>query len=97
MFSFLFTREISDKLGQPVNCVSMSNDDNCILAGCLDSTLRLLDRYVSNIMGKVTMDLFPASFIVLSCDRSTGEMLQEYKGHTNKVSLQMSKSDFSAS
>lgn len=46
MLSFLFTRETSDSLGQPVNCISMSNDGNCILAGCLDSTLRLLDRYV---------------------------------------------------
>ena len=37
-------REISDNLGHPVNCISMSNDGNCILASCLDSTLRLLDR-----------------------------------------------------
>ncbi|KAG5136648.1 hypothetical protein JHK82_021379 [Glycine max] len=58
-FDIRIGRETSDNLGQPVNCVSMSNDGNCILAGCLDSTLRLLDR-------------------------STGELLQEYKGHTNK-------------
>jgi len=58
MFSFLLTREISDNLGQPVNCVSMSNDGNCILAGCLDSTLRLLDRYVCDILGKVTIGLY---------------------------------------
>ncbi|KAL6558919.1 hypothetical protein OROMI_019269 [Orobanche minor] len=51
--------EISDNLGQPVNCISLSNDGNCVLASCLDSTLRLLDR-------------------------SSGEMLQEYKGHTCK-------------
>lgn len=56
MFSFLFTREISDNLGQPVNCVSMSNDGNCFLAGCLDSTLRLLDRCVCNVLGKVTTE-----------------------------------------
>lgn len=37
-------REISDDLGQPVNCISLSNDGNCVLASCLDSTLRLLDR-----------------------------------------------------
>lgn len=54
-------REISDSLGQPVNCISLSNDGNCILASCLDSTLRLMDR-------------------------STGELLQEYKGHTCKSS-----------
>ncbi|KAK4411595.1 WD repeat domain-containing protein 83 [Sesamum angolense] len=55
-------REISDDLGQPVNCISLSNDGNCVLASCLDSTLRLLDR-------------------------STGELLQEYKGHTCKLML----------
>ncbi|GMN33353.1 hypothetical protein TIFTF001_004107 [Ficus carica] len=58
-FDIRIGREISDDLGQPVNCISMSNDGNCILASCLDSTLRLLDR-------------------------STGELLQEYKGHTCK-------------
>lgn len=42
------SREISDNLGQPVNCISLSNDSNCILASCLDSTLRLLDRYTSS-------------------------------------------------
>ncbi|KAH7667058.1 WD40-repeat-containing domain-containing protein [Dioscorea alata] len=52
-------RELVDDLKQPVNCVSLSNDTNCILASCLDSTLRLLDR-------------------------SSGELLQEYKGHTCK-------------
>lgn len=54
-------REISDSLGQPVNCISLSNDGNCVLASCLDSTLRLMDR-------------------------SSGELLQEYKGHTCKSS-----------
>lgn len=53
MFSFLFTREISEDLGQPVNCISMSNDGNCILAGCLDSTVRLLDRYVWKQFGEI--------------------------------------------
>ncbi|KAE9466102.1 hypothetical protein C3L33_01952, partial [Rhododendron williamsianum] len=58
-FDIRIGREISDDLGQPVNCIALSNDGNCILASCLDSTLRLLDR-------------------------STGELLQEYKGHTCK-------------
>lgn len=44
VFPCFICREISDDLGQPVNCISMSNDGNCILASCLDSTLRLLDR-----------------------------------------------------
>ncbi|KAG2668095.1 hypothetical protein I3760_15G144000 [Carya illinoinensis] len=43
-FDMRIGRELSDNLGQPVNCIAMSNDGNCILANCLDSTLRLLDR-----------------------------------------------------
>nr|POF06166.1 wd repeat domain-containing protein 83 [Quercus suber] len=58
-FDIRIGREISDDLGQPVNCISMSNDGNCILASCLDSTLHLLDR-------------------------TSGEQLQEYKGHNSK-------------
>lgn len=46
LFHMIVTREISDNLGQPVNCISLSNDGNCVLASCLDSTLRLLDRYL---------------------------------------------------
>ncbi|CAM6099202.1 unnamed protein product [Calypogeia fissa] len=37
-------RQIVDDLGHSVTSVSLSNDGNCTLAGCLDSTLRLLDR-----------------------------------------------------
>ncbi|XP_031474251.1 uncharacterized protein LOC116246487 [Nymphaea colorata] len=58
-FDIRIGREIVDELGQPVNCIAVSNDGNCVLASCLDSSLRLLDR-------------------------STGELLQEYKGHTCK-------------
>ncbi|KAH9325928.1 hypothetical protein KI387_006106, partial [Taxus chinensis] len=58
-FDIRMGREIVDHLGQSVNCISISNDNNCILVGCLDSTIRLLDR-------------------------STGELLQEYKGHLCK-------------
>ncbi|KAL1824867.1 hypothetical protein ACET3Z_011645 [Daucus carota] len=58
-FDIRIGREISDDLGQPVNCITLSHDGNCVLASCLDSTLRLMDR-------------------------STGELLQEYKGHTCK-------------
>ncbi|XP_039037206.1 WD repeat domain-containing protein 83-like [Hibiscus syriacus] len=42
--------EISDDLGQPVNCFSMSNDGNCILASCLDSRIRLLDRSTGELL-----------------------------------------------
>ncbi|KAF6151548.1 hypothetical protein GIB67_016360 [Kingdonia uniflora] len=55
-------REISDDWSQLVNCISMSNDGNCILASCLDFTLRHLDM-------------------------CSGKLLQEYKGHTCKVSF----------
>ncbi|KAG7539215.1 WD40 repeat [Arabidopsis suecica] len=58
-FDMRIGREMSDNLGQPVNCISISNDGNCVLAGCLDSTLRLLDR-------------------------TTGELLQVYRGHISK-------------
>lgn len=58
-FDIRIGREIVDDLGQSVNCISLSNDNNCILASCLDSKLRLVDR-------------------------STGELLQEYKGHVCK-------------
>lgn len=37
-------REIVDDLGQSVNSVALSYDEGCILASCLDSTIRLLDR-----------------------------------------------------
>jgi mitogen-activated protein kinase organizer 1 len=61
-FDIRIGREIVDNLGQSVNCISISNDNNCILASCLDSKLRLLDR-------------------------STGELLQEYKGHVCKMRM----------
>ncbi|GJN21271.1 hypothetical protein PR202_gb08735 [Eleusine coracana subsp. coracana] len=59
-FDIRMGRETVDNLGHPVNCISLSNDSNCLLANCLDSTVRLLDK-------------------------TTGELLQEYKGHACKV------------
>ena len=44
VFLVFYCREISDDLGQPINCISMPNDGNCILVSCLDSTLCLLDQ-----------------------------------------------------
>ncbi|KAF8693375.1 hypothetical protein HU200_038765 [Digitaria exilis] len=58
-FDIRMGRETVDNLGHPVNCISLSNDGNCLLANCLDSTVRLLDK-------------------------SSGELLQEYKGHACK-------------
>jgi mitogen-activated protein kinase organizer 1 len=49
-FDIRIGREISDDLGQSVNCISLSNDGNCILASCLDSTLRLVDRSAGELL-----------------------------------------------
>ncbi|CAI9295622.1 unnamed protein product [Lactuca saligna] len=38
------SRELSDDLGQPANCISLLNDGKCVLASYLDSSLRLLDN-----------------------------------------------------
>jgi mitogen-activated protein kinase organizer 1 len=34
----------TDHLGNPVTSVALSNDKNCILASCLDATIRLIDK-----------------------------------------------------
>jgi WD40 repeat protein len=36
----------------PVTSVSLSHDNNCLLVGCLDSTLRLLDRSSGELLGE---------------------------------------------
>ena len=38
-------RLVSDHVGHPVTCISLSNDSNCLLASCMDSMVRLIDRY----------------------------------------------------
>ncbi|KAH7282199.1 hypothetical protein KP509_35G018300 [Ceratopteris richardii] len=58
-FDIRLGREIVDNLGQSITSIFLSNDKKCILAGCLDSTLRLIER-------------------------SSGDLLQEYKGHSCK-------------
>lgn len=58
-FDIRIGREYVDNLGQSVTSTFLSNDKKCILAGCLDSTLRLIER-------------------------STGDLLQDYKGHLCK-------------
>ncbi|XP_030383716.1 WD repeat domain-containing protein 83 isoform X1 [Scaptodrosophila lebanonensis] len=45
-----------DKIGEPVTYLALTRDEQCLVAGCQDSVVRLLD-----------------------C--STGELLNEYKGH----------------
>ncbi|MCL7028945.1 hypothetical protein MKW94_017247 [Papaver nudicaule] len=36
--------------GQPLNCISLSNDGNWILASCLDCTLHILDRISGELL-----------------------------------------------
>ena len=67
-FDLIFFREISDNLGQPVNCITLSNDGNCILASCLDSTLRLLDRLILLLLllfSICVLSALPALLLVL--------------------------------
>lgn len=43
-------RLVTDHLGPPVTSVSLSSDRLCLLLGCLDSTLRLLDRETGEVL-----------------------------------------------
>ncbi|KAJ7287919.1 hypothetical protein O6H91_11G021900 [Diphasiastrum complanatum] len=49
-FDIRVGKEVIDQLWQPVNSIALSNDGKCILAGCLDSTLRLLDRDTGELL-----------------------------------------------
>lgn len=51
---------VSARTTEAVAALALSNDAHCLLASCLDSTVRLLDR-------------------------ETGELLQDYEGHSNSV------------
>nr|KAJ0186112.1 hypothetical protein LSAT_V11C900491210 [Lactuca sativa] len=56
--------ELSNDLGQPVNCISLSNDGRCVLASCLDSSLRLLDRMDESILKIVLLLVWFAELVV---------------------------------
>lgn len=43
-FDIRLGRMYVDEVHHPVTCVAMSHDGLCVLAACLDSTLRLLDK-----------------------------------------------------
>lgn len=60
----LMHREIVDELGQPVTNIALSQDGNCLLAGCLDSTLRLLDRLVANCSERLSDRHAPNRFML---------------------------------
>ena len=42
--------ESCDALGAPVTCVSASHDGNCLLAGCMDGGVRLLDKAAGDLL-----------------------------------------------
>lgn len=44
----------ADFLGAAVTCVSFTADGQCVLAGCADNTLRLLDKGTGELLGEYT-------------------------------------------
>lgn len=62
-FGLLFFREFVDNLGQSVTSIYLSNDNKCILAGCLDSTLRLIERFsMHKISSILRVSIFLSGF-----------------------------------
>lgn len=43
-FDIRMGRLFTDNVHHPVSCVAVSKDNHCVLAACMDSTIRLLDR-----------------------------------------------------
>ena len=52
----------TDDLHAPVTSIALSHDDHCVLAGCLDGFVRLLDRVSGELLaeykGKFSVLLF---------------------------------------
>ena len=46
--------QTTDALGTPVSAAALSHDGNCVLAACLDSRLRLLDRGSGTLLAQYT-------------------------------------------
>ena len=44
----------TDELGTPVSAAALSHDGNCVLAACLDSRARLLDRGSGTLLAQYT-------------------------------------------
>ena len=47
-------RVTTDHIAVPLTSLSLSNDNNCILLSCLDSTLKLLDRSSGEMLNEYT-------------------------------------------
>nr|KAJ0210567.1 hypothetical protein LSAT_V11C400218790 [Lactuca sativa] len=58
------SKELSDDLGQPVNCISLSNHGRFVLVSCLDSSLGLLDRMDESIVKIVLLLVWFAELVV---------------------------------
>lgn len=52
----LHSRQLVDDVRHPVTSICLSNDGNCTVASCLDSTVRLLDRLAHLLSVRVTSD-----------------------------------------
>ena len=60
-----------DNLHEPVTCVSLSNDGNCLLASCLDSTIRLIEKDSGGLLNQYRghkNEAYPLSSCLSSCD-----------------------------
>ena len=44
----------TDDLHHPITSMALSHDDHCVLAGCLDGSLRLLDRVSGELLAQYT-------------------------------------------
>ncbi|PSC74259.1 WD repeat domain-containing 83 [Micractinium conductrix] len=53
-FDVRMGRVFTDELHHPVTCVQVSRDHNCVLAACMDGTLRLLDRADGDLLAEYT-------------------------------------------
>eukprot|EP00197_Chlamydomonas_leiostraca_P014689 CAMPEP_0202867786 /NCGR_PEP_ID=MMETSP1391-20130828/9621_1 /ASSEMBLY_ACC=CAM_ASM_000867 /TAXON_ID=1034604 /ORGANISM="Chlamydomonas leiostraca, Strain SAG 11-49" /LENGTH=313 /DNA_ID=CAMNT_0049547851 /DNA_START=81 /DNA_END=1019 /DNA_ORIENTATION=+ len=83
-FDVRMGRVYTDELHHPVTSVAASHDGLCVLAACLDSTLRLLDKstgellstYTGHVHSSVKMDccLTPTDAHVVGCSE-TGEVV----------------------
>lgn len=53
-FDVRMGRLFTDELHHPVTCVKVSRDTNCVLAACMDGTVRLLDRVEGDLLAEYT-------------------------------------------
>lgn len=53
-FDVRMGRVFIDELHHPVTCVKVSKDHNCVLAACMDGTIRLLDRVEGHLLAEYT-------------------------------------------